>query len=156
MSLTITGTIAGTAVTSAASPVFTATEDTSAGPNFRRWYITTVASANGASAHSVSSPFYIELHRPAVFKPQPIYDQTGTRIVSGPIGRNTYKIRIVKGVATSTSTPSILLFEGAFQVPAGSDTADAPNVRVVLSLLGGLINEDSANLAETFVTGLLG
>lgn len=156
MSLTITGTIAGTAVTSAPTPVFTATEDSSAGPNFRRWYITTVATANGAAAHSVSCPFYVELHRPAVFKPAPQYDASGTRVVSGPVGRNTFKIRIIKGVNAAANLPSILLFEGVFQVPAGADVADAPNVRAVMSLLGGLINEDPVNLTETFVTGLLG
>lgn len=155
MSLTITGTIAGTAVSSAPTPVFTATEDSSAGPNFRRWYITSTATSN-ASAHSVSKPFYIELHRPAVFKPAPQFDQTGTRIVSGPVGRNTYKIRIIKGVDAASNVPAICLFEGTFQVPSGADVSDPGNVRAVLSLLGGLINEDSANLAETFVTGLLG
>lgn len=155
MSLTISGTIAGTAVTSAATPVFTATEDSSAGPNFRRWYITTVATANNADAHSVSKPFYVELHRPAVFKPAPQYDVTGTRLV-GPVGRNTYKIRIIKGVDVTSSVTGICLFEGTFQVPSGADIVDPENVRVVLSLLGGLINEDSVNLAETFVTGLLG
>lgn len=155
MSLTITGTIAGTAVTGAAAPVFTPIEDSSAGPNFRRWYITTVASANSATAHSVSHPFYVELHRPSAFKPQPQFDPTGTRVVNGPVGRNTYKLRVIKGVTPASGLFGVVLIETLIHVPAGADVNDAANVRAALSVLGGLFIEDPAGLAETPINGLL-
>jgi hypothetical protein len=49
-----------------------------------------------------------------------------------------------------------MLLDMAIHVPAGADVNDAANVRVALSLLGGFINEDSANLCDTFVNGLVG
>lgn len=155
MPITISGTIAGLAVTGAASPVYTPTEDTSAGPNMRRWYITTVASANGAAAHSVSEPFYIELHRPGNFKAAPQYDPTGTRIVANGNNRNTYRLRVIKGVEAAANLPKIELLDMYIHVPAGSDVQDAPNVRVAMSLLGGFLNEDPVNLIETLITGLV-
>jgi hypothetical protein len=123
----------------------------------RRWYVTTVATANSANAHLVSSPFYIELIRPASFKSGPVYDQTGSRVISGQNNRNTYRIRVAKGVQTASGlTPAVMLLDMAIHVPAGADVNDAANVRVALSLLGGFINEDSANLCDTFVNGLVG
>jgi hypothetical protein len=39
-------------------------------------------------------------------------------------------------------------------VPAGSDTADPANIRAAISLLVGLLNQQSAGIGDSLVTGL--
>jgi hypothetical protein len=41
------------------------------------------------------------------------------------------------------------------EVPAGADTADAPNVRAALSLMVGSLNQISASMGDTAVTGVI-
>jgi hypothetical protein len=40
-------------------------------------------------------------------------------------------------------------------VPAGADTADAANIRASISLLVGALNQISASIGDTLITGVI-
>jgi hypothetical protein len=40
-------------------------------------------------------------------------------------------------------------------VPAGSDSADAPNLRAMLSLSFGALSQQSAGIGDTIVSGIM-
>jgi hypothetical protein len=43
----------------------------------------------------------------------------------------------------------------SLDVPAGSDTADAPNIRAAVSAAVGALNQFSAGLGDTLVSGVM-
>jgi hypothetical protein len=43
----------------------------------------------------------------------------------------------------------------SIEVPAGADAADAANVRAALSLMIGSLNQISASIGDTAVTGVI-
>jgi hypothetical protein len=108
----------------------------------------------GVDVHSVSRPFTGTFVRPKVFKilgtPNPV---TG---VVFPVPRNVYKLITRKGVTPLAGQASqTMLIETIIHVPAGADTADAANIRAALSCHIGLLNQQSAGIGDTGVSGVM-
>jgi hypothetical protein len=69
---------------------------------------------------------------------------------------NSYKAIIRKGVTPLAGQASRnMIVTVTIDVPAGADSADAPNVRAALSLAIGSINQISAGIGDTCVTGVI-
>jgi hypothetical protein len=154
MSFTLTGTIAGVAVTGFATPVFTIVEDTAAAPNTRRWFCTVAATAPSSVVHAASNPFIVELTRPASFKSVPSLNST-TGFAVKSTGKNSYRIRIIKGTVPSTGLYDRVLIDCQIGIPAGSEVNDVNQILNAWSLFGGFINENPAGLGDTLVDGRL-
>lgn len=155
MSTPIPGTITGTAQTGLTSPTYTCSADTPPNVNSRQSAITALGGTqSGVNTHTVSKPFTVTVTRPAVFsvlgKPNPV-----TGLISS-FPRNTTKVLTRKGVLPIAGQPNqIMIIRTEIEMPAGADTADAPNVRAALSAHIGLLANVSAGLGDTLIDGIL-
>jgi hypothetical protein len=82
-----------------------------------------------------------------------INPQTG---LLGQVPKNEYRINVRKGVTPLAGQQAqIATCNLVISVPAGSELADAPNVRAMLSLLIGSLNQISLEIGNTAVTGVI-
>jgi hypothetical protein len=102
----------------------------------------------------MSSPFTITFFRPKVFrflgKPNP------TTGLIKDVPRNTFKLITRKGVTPLAGQPfQNMQITITIDLPAGADTADAPNVRAALSAHFGALSQQSAGAGDTVVSGIV-
>jgi hypothetical protein len=102
----------------------------------------------------MSSPFTITFFRPKVFrflgKPNP------TTGLIKDVPRNTFKLITRKGVLPLAGQPfQNMQVTTIIDLPAGSDTADAANVRAALSAHFGALVQQSAGVGDTAVSGVV-
>lgn len=155
MAINLTSPITGTAQTGLTSPTYTLTDDVAPNASSRQYAVTALGGTQtGVAVSSVSSPFTVTAERPASFRqlgqPNPV-----TGIVSN-VPRNKYVVRTRKGVVPlSGQNPQVMLVETVIHIPAGADTADASSVRAALSCHIGALNQASAGIGDTTVSGVL-
>jgi hypothetical protein len=102
----------------------------------------------------VSRPFTVTLSRPATFKSLGPVDPVTGALRSVP--RNTFTVIVRKGVTPlAGQSPVVLIAKTTIDVPAGSDIADAANIRAAMSLLVGSFNQVSAGLGDTLISGVI-
>jgi hypothetical protein len=156
MSVSLTNVTGGVVVGSTA-PVYTIAQDIyPGGVNGKQWVITGLTSGSFASLrfHSVSDPFSIAFTRPVAAKalqsPNPVTGRYGT------IPKNGYSIVVRKGVNyAANQAPEIALGRAYFDIPAGADAYDSPNVRALPSLLAGALSQQVSGWADTLVNSVL-
>jgi hypothetical protein len=74
----------------------------------------------------------------------------------GNVPNNKTEILVRKGVQIdSDDTVRTALARVSFELPAGSETNDAVNIQALVSFLIGLLTEESNDLAESLVTGVI-
>lgn len=155
MTIAIPAALSGAAQTGLTAPVYNNVADTPPDFNAKQVAITSLGGTQpGVTAHSVSSPFTISVFRPKIMgtlgKPNPV---TG---VIGSVPKNTYKVIVRKGVTVLTGQPiQTLVARVDIDIPAGSDTVDASNVRAALSALIGALSAVSSGLGDTCINGVL-
>jgi hypothetical protein len=105
------------------------------------------------TVHSVASPFTVTIVRPKVFKTLgPVVPNTG---LVARVPKNSWKIIVRKGVTPLAGQPaSVMVVKCELDIPAGADTADAANIRGAISALIGALNQQSAGLGDTLVSGV--
>lgn len=144
----------GGAQTGFTSPTYTLTVDLASDVNGKQVAVSGLGGTQtGVTTHTASSPFTIAYWRPKVYKilgkPNPI---TGL-LPSVPV--NTHKVITIKGVTPLAGQPvAKARIDTVISLPAGSDTYDAANVRALFSAHIGALNQQSAGLGDTAVTGL--
>jgi len=156
--ISLSSPVTGQAQTGLTSPTYTTTTDYSP-PNVsgKQQAITALGGTQtGVTTHTVASPFTINFTKPNVLRvlglPNPITGKLSPRDVP----RNTYKVITRKGVTVLSGQAIVpMVITTTIEVPAGADTVDPLNVRAALSLHGGAIQQQSANLGETITTGIL-
>lgn len=154
MSISLTSPVTGAAQTGLTSPTYTHSVDVAPDVNGKQYAVTALGGTQaGVIAHSVSAPFTVSFWKPKVNKilgtPNPV---TG---IVGSVGRNVYKVIVRKGVLPLAGQPyQTMLGSLSIEVPAGSDTADAPNIRAALSMLFGSLTQQSAGIGDTLVSGV--
>lgn len=147
--------VTGASVAGLTGPTYTLTEDTSPNAHSEQYAITALGGTQtGVNANSVSSPFTLTMERPAAFRqigvPNPV-----TGVVSN-VPMNVYKVRVRKGtIPLSGQSSKTAMAELKISVPAGADTADAANVRAMLSCLFGALWSDSDGIADVVIDGVL-
>lgn len=155
MTYALTTPVTGAAQTGFTAPTYTITLDTAPDVNAKQYAVTALGGTQaGVTTHTVSSPFTTNMYRPKVFqalgKPNPV---TG---LIARVGRNIYKLITRKGVLPLAGQPyQNLVITTTIEVPAGSDTADAANIRAALSLHAGAIAQAAAGIGDTTVLGVL-
>lgn len=146
--------IAGSAAGTFSSPTFTQVDDTAPVQNARQKTVTAVSGTGSATPNSVSNPFTATFYKPATAQrlpaPNPV---TGLR---GSIPNNQYKLVIRKGGEVASGVPATAIARLTIDVPAGMDSYNPDEVRALVSYLIGLLDEESADLAETLLTGVVG
>jgi len=156
MSFTLTSPVTGGAQSGLTSPTYTLATDTPPNNNGKQYAVSALGGTQTGvdTSSSPSRPFTITLMRPAVLRQLPAVNASTGILPSVP--NNTYKVIVRKGVTPlSGQAARVLNATLTIDVPAGADTADAPNVRAALSLLIGAINSISSGIGDTAVTGVI-
>lgn len=156
MSLSLTSPVTGGAQTDFTSPTYTIAVDAAPSSNGKQYAVTALGGTQAGvdTSSSPSRPFTITLEKPAVMRQLSAVDPVTGQLRGVP--KNTYKIRVRKGVTPLSGQPaSLLMATLILDIPAGADTADAANVRAALSLLIGSLNQISASIGDTLVTGVI-
>jgi hypothetical protein len=144
----------GGTVTGYTSPTFTLVDDTAPVVNAKQKTVSALGGTQGvATANTVSKPFTATFYKPAQIKPlPPANPYNGLR---GSIPNNQYKLIIRKGGFASADVPVTAVARLTIDVPAGMDSYNADEIRSMVSFLVGILNEESADLAETLLTGVV-
>lgn len=155
MTINVTSPVTGLAQTGLTTPTYTVVADVSPDSTSRQYAVTALGGTQtGVRIHSSTDPKTVTVWRPKVFqalgKPNP------TTGVIRNIGYNKFRVLTRSGVIPLTGQPvAIAMADTVIMVPAGSDTADAPNIRAMLSLHFGVLSQQSAGIGDTCVTGIL-
>jgi len=154
--LTISSPVTGGAQTGLTSPTYTLVADKPpAGTVGYQYAVSAIGGTQTGvdTSSSPSKPFTITTKRPSVLRTLSAVDPVTGVLRSVP--RNTYEIRTRKGVIPLAGQAAVpMQIVTTIEVPAGADTADAPNVRAALSLHNGAIAQISAEMGNTAVTGV--
>lgn len=107
----------------------------------------------GVTVHTPSSPFLVNFVGPKQFQLLGAPDANG---IIRRVPRNKWKLVALKGV-TPASGQLVVPMQGtvSLEVPSGAETYDSANVRAMISLLIGLLNQVSAGLGDTVVSGVV-
>lgn len=153
MTWALTSPITGGAQTGFTAPTYTHGADTAPDVNGKQVAVSALGGTQaGVTVHSVSSPFTVTMIKPKAFKSlAAVIPNTG---LLPSVPKNSWKIIVRKGVTPLAGQPaSIMLIKIDIDVPAGADTADAPNIRAAISAAIGALNQQSAGLGDTLVSG---
>ncbi len=147
--------VTGGAQTGFTSPTYTLTQDIAPDVNGKQHAVTALGGTQtGVRAHTVSDPFTVTFNRPkapkALQTPNPVTGRYGA------IPRNSYSMIVRKGVNyAANQAPDVAISRLTTDIPAGSDSYDASNIRAMTSLIVGILSQQSAGVGDTYVTGIL-
>ncbi|DAD51306.1 TPA_asm: coat protein [ssRNA phage Gephyllon.1_7] len=156
MSFTLSSPVTGGAQTGLTSPTYTVVTDTAPSNTGKQYAVSALGGTQSGvdSSSSPSRPFTITLSRPAVLRQLPALNASTGLLPNVPM--NTYKVIVRKGVTPlSGQSTRVAMCNCEISVPAGADVADPANVRAMLSLLIGALNQISASVGDTAVTGVI-
>jgi len=144
----------GGAITGFTSPTFTLVDDTAPAVNAKQKTVSALGGTQGvATANAISRPFTATFYKPASIVALPAANpSTGLR---GSVPNNQYKLIIRKGGFASADVPVTAVARITIDVPAGMDSYNPDEVRSLVSFMVGLLNEESADLADTLLTGVV-
>jgi len=154
MAVALTSPVTGGAQTGFTSPTYTHVSDIALDTNGKQYAVTALGGTQaGVRVHSTSDPFTFLYVRPKTYKSLGTVHPVTGRLQSVP--KNTHLIKIAKGAIPLAGQPSsVMTVRCMLEIPAGSDTADPANLRAAISLLVGALNQLSAGLGDTLVTGV--
>jgi hypothetical protein len=148
-------TITGATVTGLTSPTYTVSADTPPNAWSKQWAITAIGGTQTGvdTSSSASRPWTLTFSRPQNVRQLNAVDSNN---VLRSVPMNEYTVLGRKGLTPLAGQPAKTgLFRASFAVPAGSDTADVPNIKAAVSSFIGALSQQSDGLASTFVTGVL-
>jgi lipid-A-disaccharide synthase-like uncharacterized protein len=153
MSITVSSPVTGGAQTGLTSPTATYVVDVAPDVNGKQWYVSVLGGTQtNARTHSISDPFIVLFVSPKVRKTLPAPNPTTGLIGSIPV--NSYMMKTQKGVNVAVNqSPRVLSIRTIVDVPAGSDSYDAVNIRAALSAHIGLLNANSAGFGDSLTVG---
>lgn len=156
MSLSLSSPVTGGAQSGLTSPTYTIATDTAPSNTGKQYAVSALGGTQTGvdASSSPSRPFTVTLSRPAVLRQLPAVNPVTGYLPNVP--RNVYKIIARKGVTVLSGQPAqVALATLELSIPAGADVADAANVRAMLSLLIGSLNQISSSIGDTVVTGVI-
>lgn len=136
-------------------PTYVPSADTAPDTNGRQYAITSLGGTQvGVTTHSVSSPFTITFVRPKVFKTLGQVNPVTGSLPSVP--KNQWKVIVRKGmIPLAGQSPSVGIAALSIDIPAGSDIADAANIKALISALSGALMQVSDELGKSIISGIL-
>lgn len=152
---TLTSPITGSAQANLTSPTYTHVADVAPDVNGRQVAVTALGGTQtGVVAHSISSPFTVNIVRPKVPKVLPAANPVTGVIRNFP--KNTTKVITRKGVIPlAGQSPQLCIITTTVDVPAGADTADPVSLQAALSCHIGALTQASSALGTTVISGVL-
>lgn len=155
MAFNPTSPVTGAAQTGLTSPTYTLSSDVAPDANGRQFAVTAIGGTQtGVTTHSMASPFTTTFTRVKTVRTAPVPNPTTGAIGNAPM--NVSKFIVRKGMLPLANQPAQVGYVRVeIGIPAGSDTADAPNVKAMLSAAIGILSQQSAGIGETVLTNLL-
>lgn len=155
MTVAISSPITGGAQTGFTSPTYTLTTDQAPSLFGKQYAVTAIGGTQvNVDVHSASKPFTITVVRPNAIKALPAPNPVTGIIKAVP--KNVYKVIVRKGMTPyANQQAQVGIINASIEIPAGCDTYEPEDVRAMLSAFAGAINQISAGLGDTLVTGLL-
>lgn len=156
MSFTLTSPVTGAPQTGFTSPTYTVAADV--GPdaaNTKQYACTAVGGTQtGVTTHSVSSPFTTNFYRPKQIRT--LAASTSQLSVIRNVPKNVFGRITRKGVTCLAGQPiQVAYAKTSYEIPAGADTADAPNVRALVALHEGAGWNQSAGIGDSLINAVL-
>lgn len=154
MTVTITSPVTGSAQTGFTAPTYTHVVDSAVDSNIKQYAVTALGGTQaGVTPHSVSSPFTLSVSKPKQLR------SLGMPAANGYIAQvpnNIYRTLTRKGVVPAVNQPArVCTIDCSISVPAGADTYDAANIRAAISAHIGVLQQISAGLGDTTISGVL-
>jgi hypothetical protein len=151
---TISSPVTGGAQTGFTTPTYSGVDDKAPDVNGEQYAFTSVGGTQtGVRTHSISDPFTVTLNKPKVPKVLPSPNPVTGQYPNVPM--NTYTFLVRKGVnIAANQAPRIMLVRCEINVPAGADAYDPANIRAAVSAMVGVLNQQSAGLGDSLVTGV--
>lgn len=156
MSFSVTSPVTGGAQTGLTTPTYTLVVDTAPTNSGKQYAVSAIGGTQTGvdSSSSPARPFTITLSRPPVLRQLPSLNAATGLLPNVPT--NVYKIGVRKGLTPLAGQQARVGYANVdIGVPAGADIADTANVRAMLSLLIGVLNQISASIGDTAVTGII-
>jgi len=144
--------VTGGPITGFTSPTYTLVADSAPDVNGTAYAVSALGGTQvGVVISSASVPFTILFTRPKVLRTLPSLGSNGA-LPSVP--RNTFTLSVRKGVVPLTGQPAVPeLLKLDMNIPAGADAADKANMLAALSLLAGVLWEQSDQIGDSLVAG---
>jgi len=154
LAIALSSPVTGGAQTGFTSPTYTVAADAALNAHSKQYAVTAVGGAgNTARVHAADDPFTVAYFRPATYRAQGAANAFG---IPTSIPRNVDKIVVRKGVKPHTSlNPQPMVITIAVDRPAGCESNNPVDVRAALSLAIGALNQLSAGIGDTTVSGIL-
>lgn len=153
---TLTSPVTGAAQTGFTAPTFTIASDIAPDLFTSQWVVTALGGTQtGATAQTgADNPFNFSVSRAKVLKPGPNVNQLN-QIIGQP-ARNILKGAAKKGMRVNSASSQRFpaFFDFRLSLPAGSESADAAEIRSFLSMIIGSLTQLSAGIGDTAVTGI--
>jgi hypothetical protein len=150
----LTTPVTGGAQTGFTAPTYTMVADVAPDVNGKQHAVSALGGTQaGVTVHSIQAPFTVTFIRPRAFK------YLGkTNPVTGllpNVPKNSWVCIFRKGVTPLAGQPaSLASIRIQMDIPAGSDTADAPNLRAMIALAIGALSQQSAGIGDSVVSGI--
>jgi len=149
-----TSPVTGAPQTGLTSPTYTLATDVAPDVNGVARAVTTLGGTQtGVEVSSPSNPFTLLATRPKSMRTLPSLLANG-QLPSVP--KNTWTVSVRKGVDVLSGQPKqVMLMKLDISVPAGADVADPESVRAALSLFAGSLWEQSNELGDALISGVI-
>jgi hypothetical protein len=146
--------ITGGTITGFTTPAYTQVDDTAPVVNAKQKTVTALTGTQGsATANTADKPFTSTFYKPATLQALPAANPvTGLR---GTVPKNQYRLVIRKGGDVASGVPATAICRVTWDIPAGMESYAPDQIRALVSYLTGLLNEESADLADTLISGVL-
>jgi hypothetical protein len=155
MSISLSSPVTGATVAGLTSPTYSVAADQAPNVLSKQWYVSAIGGTqtNVDASSSASKPWTFTFTRPAKMKTLNAVDNTG---VVRNVGFNTYEYLMRRGfLPLSGQAVRTANWRASMPVPAGADTADAPNIRAAVSSFVGVLNQQASGLADSMIAGSL-
>jgi hypothetical protein len=146
--------VTGGPITGFTSPTYTLVADTPPDVNGKAYAVSALGGTQtGVVISSASVPFTLLFQRPKIIRTLQALNGNGA-LPSVPM--NEYALSVYKGVVPLAGQPAVkALLRLAMRAPAGADAADKANLLAALSLLAGVLWEQSNEIGDSIIAGTL-
>lgn len=145
--------ITGGTITSFTTPAYTLALDMAPQANAKQHTVIALTGTQGAAtANSSDKPFTVTLVKPQLSGLPAANPVTGQR---GPIPRNKWQWIFRKGGDVASGLPQTAVARLSIEVPAGMESYNPDQVKALVSFIVGILSEESNDIADTLLTGVV-
>lgn len=150
--LTTSGAAVGAGFT---TPTFTLVADLAPDVNSRQWYVSAKGGTqpSGVRVHSAGDPFTQTIRR-VPYRALPARNLVTGNYPNVPMNRIEFLTR-KSVIIDSAGTRRVMNLRTVAEIPAGAEIYDPDNIKASVSAHEGTIGEETADLADSYITGVI-